>query len=211
MTTVKYAPNCWEAVADALAQHHYCCIENYLDAHEVKALLTDIENQRQADNFKKAGIGADHNFTVEKEVRGDYIKWISPDSAAAAAQDFLSRVGALQHELSKRLFIALRYFECHYAIYPPGTFYEKHVDQFKNKDQRIISMACYLNPHWQATHGGALRIYTATNTYVDFAPLAGRLLLFRSDTVAHEVLSTQHERFSITGWLRNRPLDIPFL
>lgn len=210
MTELTYQPNCWEAVADAIAENDYCCINAYLNSQEVEALIADITTLRQADTFKKAGIGADQNFTVQKEVRGDFINWLSLESAAGPALKFLQGLENIQQQLSRLLFIPLKDFECHYAIYPPGSFYEKHVDQFKNKGQRIISMACYLNPQWQPGHGGELRIYQKDNTFKDYAPLAGRLILFRSDTVAHAVLNTTLERFSITGWLRNQPLGVPF-
>lgn len=210
MTELNYHPNCWEAVADAIAENDYCCINDYLNTQEVQALIADITALRQADSFKKAGIGADQNFTVQKEVRGDFIKWLSLKTAAGPALSFLHRIAHIQQLLSRLLFIPLKDFECHYAIYPPGSFYEKHIDQLKNKGQRIISIACYLNPQWQPGHGGELRIYQNENSYQDFAPLAGRLILFRSDTVSHAVLNTTLERFSITGWLRNQPLNIPF-
>ena len=37
----------------------------------------------------------------------------------------------------------------------------------------------------------------------DVLPLGGRLVVFLSEDIPHEVLPTQKERISITGWLRN--------
>lgn len=176
---------------------------------EVEALRGVFSQQREAEIFQKAGIGNAHLFTVNREIRGDYIKWINPEDAFPAALDFLGRIKSLMLDLNRLLFLSLKDFECHYAIYPPGTFYEKHLDQFKTTQNRKISFAFYLNPNWQPGDGGELRLYLRDRTE-DVAPLAGRLALFRSDTVEHEVLEAHKDRYSITGWLRDRPVGLPY-
>jgi SM-20-related protein len=37
----------------------------------------------------------------------------------------------------------------------------------------------------------------------DVLPIGGRLVVFLSGEIPHEVLPTQKERISITGWLKN--------
>ncbi len=199
-----------EELADGLALNGYSIVENFLPPEEINQLLRVIEMHREEDRFRKAGIGNAYLFKVDKGVRGDYIKWIDPEDAAPAALDFLKSIGRLMDGLNRLLFLSLKDFECHYAIYPPGTFYEKHLDQFKSTNNRKISFAFYLNKNWGPKDGGELRLYRE-NGPIDIAPVAGRLALFRSDTVEHEVLITHKERCSITGWLRDRPVDLPFL
>jgi SM-20-related protein len=113
LTELTYQANCWEEVADALAENDYCCINGYLNSHEVEALIAEITSLRKADTFKKAGIGADQNFTVQKEIRGDFIKWLSLESAAGPALKFLQGIELIQKQLSRLLFIPLKDFECH--------------------------------------------------------------------------------------------------
>ncbi|MGB0175565.1 MAG: 2OG-Fe(II) oxygenase [Owenweeksia sp.] len=196
-----------EEIADNLAQNEFCIIDDFLDEQDIKALHQAITFHREEDNFKKAGIGNAHLFQVDKEVRGDYIKWISREEAQPGTLVFLDKIEALMQSLSRILFLSLKDYECHFAIYPPGTFYEKHLDQFKSTSNRKISFAFYLNQSWKKGDGGELRLHR--EEIVDIEPQAGRLALFRSDTVEHEVLITTRDRYSITGWMRDRPIDLP--
>lgn len=199
-----------EAVADALAEDEYVILDAFLSPTEVDNLLKTIAVHQEEENFRKAGIGTAHLFQVKKDVRGDFIKWIEPKNALSASLAFLQRIEDLRIQLNRLLFLSLRDFEAHYAIYPKGTFYEPHVDQFKITITRKLSIACYLNQNWQAGDGGELAIHKNGKT-ISVAPLAGRLALFRSDTVLHEVLTTQVPRYSITGWLLDQPIGLPYL
>jgi len=70
--------------------------------------------------------------------------------------------------------------------------------------RRAVSFLVYLNEGWKSTDGGALRIYGSRENeqerHVDVQPEAGTLVMFRSDTVAHEVLTTHRRRQCIVGW-----------
>lgn len=201
----------YDIIADQLAEQDYCLVENFLSVKQVGNLRDAFAKHRKEDHFKKAGIGNMHLYQVAKEVRGDYIKWIEPENAHPAAAEFLELTAELMQNLNRLLYLSLKDFECHYAIYPPGTYYERHLDQFKLANNRKISLACYLNPDWKAGDGGELRIYDKNGDSIDIAPKAGHLAIFRSDTVEHEVLTTHTDRYSITGWMRDRPLDFPLL
>ena len=93
------------------------------------------------------------------------------------------------------------------ALYPPGSFYRKHLDQFRGVAHRKVSAILYLNPAWSVDDGGELRLYlepAGEGEYRDIAPLGGTLVCFRSDRFHHEVLPTRRERRSLTGWFRVR-------
>lgn len=95
--------------------------------------------------------------------------------------------------------------EFHYAVYPKGTFYKRHLDTFQNDNRRKLSIVCYLNEaDWPKENGGELTIYT-TDQAVDILPLPGRVVLFESQVLEHEVKRVQaSKRLSITGWLKTR-------
>jgi SM-20-related protein len=93
------------------------------------------------------------------------------------------------------------------ALYPPGSFYRKHLDQFRGATHRKVSAILYLNPDWSPADGGELRLYLAPSgegDHLDIAPLGGTLVTFLSDRFHHEVLPTRRERRSLTGWFRVR-------
>ena len=102
-------------------------------------------------------------------------------------------------------------YEAHYACYEPGSFYRRHVDkhgadaEVGASGQRVISTVCYLNePGWPADAGGELVLYAEGLGPLKVTPEAGTLVVFRSDTLAHEVLPAQRQRLSIAGWMRTR-------
>jgi len=210
LESISFNPKVWPRVADLLGNQWFCCLDGFLNTTEVADLRQAFKLQQEADALKKAGVGQDHQFTVDRSVRGDYIKWIEPKEALPAAQLFLQRVQGVLEALNPLLFLSLKDFECHYALYPPGSFYEKHIDQFQGSSHRLLSFACYLNPQWKEAHGGCLRLYSASGESHEIAPLAGRLVIFRSDLVPHEVLTTAVNRYSITGWLRDQPINLPY-
>ncbi len=44
--------------------------------------------------------------------------------------------------------------EFHYALYPEGTFYKRHLDTFQNDDRRKLSIVYYLNEeNWLPEYG----------------------------------------------------------
>ena len=58
---------------------------------------------------------------------------------------------------------------------------------------------------WQEDFGGELAIYKADET-INIFPLKGRMVVFESQVLEHEVKPVKRERLSITGWLKTRKL-----
>ena len=126
-------------------------------------------------------------------------------TAPAPTKVYLNRLNDLATFLNQSLYLSLKAHEVHMTVYPVGSFYKRHLDQFKKDSHRKISVICYLNHNWTDEEGGQLRMHLPQET-VDFAPVAGRLICFRSDQIEHEVLPATRERISLTGWLLDQPL-----
>jgi SM-20-related protein len=93
------------------------------------------------------------------------------------------------------------------AVYPPGSFYRRHLDQFRGVGERTVTTILYLNQDWIQPDGGQLRIYTDPvdqRRYEEVLPLGGRLVTFLSARFLHEVLPARRDRLSITGWFKKR-------
>ena len=43
-----------------------------------------------------------------------------------------------------------------FAVYPPGGFYDRHLDSFAGARNRVVSLVAYLNEDWDEARGGAL-------------------------------------------------------
>ncbi len=198
----------YENIISGLLEDQYYIAEDFFDMEEVKRLRTVLLEKYEEDNFKKAAIGNKLNETIEKTVRGDFILWINEKDAGEAEKIFFSKINSLVDYLNKTCFLGILQKEFHYAVYPPGTFYKRHLDTFQNDDRRKLSLVCYLNDeNWKPENGGELVIYKQENgveTPKSIYPLPGRVVIFESQILEHEVKPVNTTRLSITGWLKTR-------
>ena len=156
--------------------------------------------------LRPARIGRGANQRFAPEVRGDFISWLS-EPELDAEQQLLRCFDELRITLNRDLMAGLEDFEGHFALYPSGATYARHFDRLAGTDVRAISTALYLNDGWSEADGGSLRLYTGGGASEDVLPVGGRLVAFLSERFEHEVLSSQRERLSFTGWYRRRPLE----
>jgi len=193
----------FDRVADGLADHGYAVINQFLSQQEVDAILQIEEFQSEGTGFKKAGVGNSKSLQIQEAIRGDFIQWLDKKNSPTSIQTYLNRLEELVKFLNQALFLSLKDVEVHMTVYPAGSFYKRHLDQFKQDDHRKLSVICYFNNDWKEEHGGQLRMYLPDRS-LDVLPTAGRLVIFRSDQIEHEVLPATRSRLSITGWILDR-------
>ena len=199
----------YESIIEDLLQRKYSVIDNFFSTEEVEVLRNGLLAKYEEDQFKKSAIGNKTNELVEKEIRGDFILWLNEAEAGTAENVFFNRVNNLVDYLNRTCFMGILHKEFHYAVYPEGTFYKRHLDTFQNDGRRKLSVVCYLNDEtWLEENGGELTIYLDGNgeeKAIDLYPFPGRVVIFESQELEHEVQRVKHsKRFSITGWLKTR-------
>ena len=191
----------FEAAADALASDGWCVLEQLLPHEATEALARECAAMHAAQQMTPARVGTDRTATV---LRGDRTRWFETNALSAAQRPFVEAIETLRHTLNRSLMLGLVESEAHYAVYPPGARYTRHLDQLRGRDARVVSAAYYLNADWQPDDGGALRLYLEEGRTHDVLPRAGTLALFLSNRFEHEVLPTARERMSIACWMRRR-------
>jgi hypothetical protein len=82
-----------------------------------------------------------------------------------------------------------------------GACFPLHCDSDATLDGRVLTCLVYLNPDWNTTHGGVLRLKPFSFPWVDIEPKNDRMVLFWSQDVVHRVLPASQERFCFTIWL----------
>jgi len=194
-------------IADILSKK-YSVVEDFFSAEEVHVLRQSLLNKHEEDAFKKAAIGNRFEETIVKSIRGDVILWIEEAKADTSELLFFNKINNLVNYLNKTCFLGILHKEFHYALYPKGTFYKRHIDTFQNDDRRKLSFVCYLNEDgWLPENGGELVLYLNDNseeTQKVIYPFPGRVVIFESQVIEHEVKPVNTERLSITGWLKTR-------
>ncbi len=179
----------------------------FLSPNQVEGLLREARQSWAAGRFHAAGVGRGQAQQRQEFIRGDHVLWLDEHVPAdSALADYLCRMEVLQQTLNQSLYLGLFELETHFAVYPPGSYYRCHVDNFRGAGERRVTTILYLNPDWQPGHGGALRIYLdgEQGAYLDIPPLGGTLVTFLSERYYHEVLPTEVDRISLTGWFRRR-------
>src|SRR3546814_14032071 len=83
---------------------------------------------------------------------------------------------------SSELYTGLNNAEFHFARYPAGHCYRKHMDQHRDQLNRKISLVLYLNREWSEAGHGELCLYSSPdeNRLVQrVLPMPGRLEIGR--------------------------------
>jgi SM-20-related protein len=193
-----------------IARDGVAVVEGFLSPAEGQALRRDANWSFELGEYHKAGIGTPDARRIEATLRGDFIYWIHDDDPLRQKHSVFTRIEQLKNFLAEVVFPEIRDVEMHLAIYPPGSGYVRHSDQFRNDRSRIISFACYLNSGWCESDGGRLRLFRACSNGGErvrqLLPRSGRLVCFRSE-IEHEVETARRNRYSITGWFLNRPKE----
>ena len=190
-------------IIDDLAARGWSRLDNVLPASLTHELAEECRKRARAGALNPAGVGRGQGLAVREGIRGDSIQWLE-HGQSAPSDGYLQAMDELRSALNQAFYLGLEDFECHFACYPPGAFYQKHLDRLRDDDRRTVTAVYYLNEAWQTEHGGALRLYLADDTELDVLPSAGTLVLFISAELPHEVLPATRERLSLTGWFRRR-------
>jgi SM-20-related protein len=71
-----------DRLVDGLADQGYAIIDNFLSTNEVDAILQLDEFKGELLQFQKAGIGKNSGKQINESIRGDYIRWINPETSS---------------------------------------------------------------------------------------------------------------------------------
>lgn len=198
----------YETIIADIMEKKYSIIDNFFETAEVELLRDNLLYKYEEDNFKKAAIGNRTNEVIERSIRGDFILWINEAEGGEPEKIFFNKINSLVDYLNRTCFMGILHKEFHYAVYPEGTYYKRHLDTFQNDGRRKLSMVCYLNREdWKPENGGELAIYLNKNgieEQVTIYPYPGRVVIFESQELEHEVKPVKVPRLSITGWLKTR-------
>ncbi|WP_312356447.1 2OG-Fe(II) oxygenase [Empedobacter sp.] len=206
----------YEKIIDDLSNQKYSISDFFFSTEETKQLREAIIRKENKKDFHQAAVGSSVNEQIIKSIRGDKIRWIDEENKTETEEIFFSKINDFIDYLNLTCYMGIEESEFHYAIYPEGTFYQKHVDAFKNDDRRTLSIVLYLNDEeWKDEFGGQLTLYLEDDNKaekeLDILPLAGRLAVFDSKSIPHEVKIVNRPRYSITGWLKTRGKILTYL
>jgi len=205
-------PDIYEQIALSLADQGWSVTPDFLSPLLVAQMRHELHDLWQNGEFREAGVGRGTSFEIKPNVRNDRVKWLD-DDVSTTQRLYLQRQEQLRHTINRVMCLGLFSFECHLSVYPPGSYYRKHLDQFRGIGLRTVTSILYLNEHWQDSDGGQLCLYTDPDNDQKFEliqPHGGQLVTFLSARFPHEVLTAHRDRMSITGWFSTRDIHAIF-
>jgi SM-20-related protein len=188
-------------IATQLGESGFCVCPDFLPPGDVEVLRNDVARLQLGQFFRRAGVGQGSEPRQVDAIRRDEICWLNREEANTTQEALWGKLEELQIALNRTLFLGLKSFEGHYALYPPGGFYRRHRDAFRGDSSRMVSIIIYLNAGWLPSHGGQLRVYEA-DSFRDIEPKGGTLVCFLSRDIEHEVLPALEPRTSFSGWFK---------
>lgn len=213
MNETVHSEEAWIKWMDILAQQDYVVIDDFISKDIFQSIMNYFRDMENRDKLQKAGIGKSGEFQIKSAVRGDFIHWLNREQDTELLSLF-ELMDEVTQNLRRHCYLSLTDSEFHIAKYPAGSHYNRHLDQFQERSNRQITVLIYLNENWRPGDGGELKIYregVESETEILIEPIARRLLLFKSDCVEHEVLTTNVPRYSLTGWLLRQPSTVGYL
>ena len=176
-------------------------VENFIGTSLSKHLTDTILALHQKELLIPAGVGNIQKLQHNQLIRKDIIYWLDRKNNNIYENEFLTQIEAFICYLNESCFAGITGYEFHYSLYEKGAFYRKHLDQFQDNSSRQFSLISYLNLDWKIEDGGELCIYQENNIQ-KISPTNGKTIFFKSNELVHDVLTTQKQRLSITGWLK---------
>ncbi|MGA9851405.1 MAG: 2OG-Fe(II) oxygenase [Gammaproteobacteria bacterium] len=207
LSTADTEQTAFNRVTGDLTRQGWAVCERFLSQGSLAGLAGAIRKLWEQGRFHKAGIGRKTVPQLHSDIRGDYILWLEDCATPVISRFVAQELESLRQALNAATYLGLYEFEGHLAVYPPGCGYARHVDQFRNAQERLVSLVLYLNEGWRAEEGGELCLYPPSlpqGRSVAVPPIGGTLAVFLSAEMPHEVLPATRYRFSLSGWFRSR-------
>ncbi|OEO23151.1 2OG-Fe(II) oxygenase [Pseudomonas sp. J237] len=193
-------------IIDDLATQGWSLLPGFADQTLTAELAQECRARVKNGALSPARVGRGAGQEIREAIRGDQIEWLEPGQSIPT-DAYLQLIDGLRLALNQQLFLGVDSYESHFAFYPAGAFYKKHLDRFRDDDRRTVSVVLYLNEQWQDDFGGELRLYLPDGETRDVRPEAGSLVVFMSADMPHEVLPATRDRLSLAGWFRRRGAD----
>ena len=194
--------NIFDTLINSFIENKIGIADNFLRKALTLQLKKNLIRLYSEKQLRSAGTGQNVPIDNHSLFRTDIIYWLDRKHNNLHENHFFDLMDDFVRYLNETCYTGITDYEFHYTLYEKGSFYKKHLDQFRDNDSRQYSMIMYLNDDWQKKDGGELCIHDE-NRLLNIAPCNGKSVFFKSNQLEHEVLMTNKPRMSITGWLKS--------
>ena len=202
--------------AATLMRCGWATIDDWLPAEVVEGIAS-VAAASMRTRRNGGSDGVDWRTPEPRHARTDVATWLTvgqrPASDSKFSERLLPRFDALAADLCLLMDGIHGRLELQLACFPEARHarYRRHTDANAvggpASDERKVTCILYCNPTWSKASAGCLRLTRPDHDKggaggtIDIEPIGGRLLVFMSGAIAHEVLPTEADRFAVTAWL----------
>jgi SM-20-related protein len=194
--------NQFDTLIDSYLANKVGIDKSFLTQNLSRGLQQNIRQLQDDDAMNDAGIGNAELKDSNQKMRSDKICWLDKSNNNVYEQEFLALAEEFISHLNSTCYTGINGYEFHYALYEEGSFYKRHIDQFRSDNKRKFSFINYLNEDWLDTDGGQLYLYQ-DEIVQKIQPESKTAVFFKSDEMEHEVVRCNRSRMSISGWLKS--------
>ncbi len=194
--------NIFNTLINSFIENKVGIADNFLSETLSRHLKQNLLTLHTKNLLQVAGTGHNTRVNYTDLFRSDVIYWLDRGHNDVHENSFFDLMDAFVSFLNETCYTGITGYEFHYTLYEAGSFYKRHLDQFRGNDSRKYSMIMYLNEDWKKTDGGELCIHHGDRTE-NIPPVNGKCVFFKSSELEHEVLPNHKPRMSITGWLKS--------
>lgn len=192
----------WPDLDHSIQENGFYIAHSPLSTQALHDLFKYYELLKHNNLLRQARIGKGLQEQKATSIRSDYIFWIDDWEVSKGLSQYKSFLEQLMDFMIQNFRLPLKRFEAHFASYPPGTFYKKHYDQHSKSMHRQVSIILYLTDHKEGD-GGELMLYPKGNSPLKVKPEVGKIVIYPSRGMLHEVLQSHNQRVSLTAWMRD--------
>jgi SM-20-related protein len=193
--------NQFDTIIDSYLENKVGIDNSFMNGSLSDGLQENILQLQRDEMMSVAGIGNNEIKDSQQKMRGDKIYWMDKNNPNTFEQEFLHLAENFIEYLNRTCYAGINDYEFHYAVYEQGSYYKRHKDQFKNDDSRKYSLINYLNNNWVEEDGGQLLVYREEGVQ-KILPRSQTAVFFKSNEMEHEVTTSNRNRMSISGWLK---------
>ncbi len=193
--------NQFDTLIDSYLANKVGIDKGFLTENLSRGLQQNIRQLQNDEAMNYASIGNAELKDSKQKMRSDKICWLEKTNNNVYEQEFLELAEDFIGHLNSTCYTGIDSYEFHYALYEEGSFYKRHIDQFRSDNKRKFSFINYLNEDWLNADGGQLYLYQ-DEAVQKIQPESKTAVFFKSDEMEHEVVRCNRSRMSISGWLK---------
>ncbi|MGB3196989.1 MAG: 2OG-Fe(II) oxygenase, partial [Saprospiraceae bacterium] len=126
----------FDTLIDSFIENKIGIAQHFLSESLALHLTENLVFLYRDNQLKSAGTGEHTVLKINNLSRGDKIHWLDRKNNNIHENTFFDLMDDFVLYLNTNCYTGIKSYEFHYTLYEKGSFYIKHLDQFRHNDSR---------------------------------------------------------------------------